>query len=113
MTPRPTSGSSAVPVEAIDRDFVPVRATVASVELDGETVLLDEEGSTIHELSRTATLLWHCLDGKGTVDEIAADVSDAFGTDLTRVRGELIEFVRGLGRKGLLTNSSSTGPDRQ
>lgn len=104
MTQRSGAQDEAVPVETIDGDFAPAPATVASVELDGETVLFDEQSGTIHELSRTATLIWRCLDGSSTVDDIAADMSDVFGMDLERMQGELIEFVRELGRKGLLGN---------
>jgi hypothetical protein len=111
MTQRSRSEERAVvPVEAIDGCFAPAPATVASVELDGETVLFDEKRGTIHELSRAGTLIWRCLDGNGTVDEIAVDMSEVFGVELARVQTELIEFVRELGRKGLLDNCEPTAP---
>jgi hypothetical protein len=87
----------------IDETFLPrAAAHVASVELDGEAVLYDEDRETVHLLSPTATVLWNCFDGSGTIGEIAADVADAYGADVAAVREDIVRVARDLGRQNLL-----------
>lgn len=95
--------SDAITAGDIGEGFAPhVRASVAGVELDGETVLLDDESGAMHTLNPTATVVWSCFDGSGTVAEIAADVADAYGADPTTVTSDVLELARALGRQGLL-----------
>jgi hypothetical protein len=89
--------------ESIGLDFVPrSRETVASVELDGEAVLYDEETGEAHVLSPTATVVWFCCDGGGTIEEISKDIAEAFATDPGAVREDVLRVVREFGGLGLL-----------
>ncbi len=83
---------------------------VASVELDGEVVLLDEEHQ-VHLLNPTAGLLWACFDGRGTVAEIAADVAEAFGVPIEAVQPEVVGLTEDLVARGLLQLDADDGPD--
>lgn len=97
--------------DEIDESFVPrARSGVAGVELDGETVLLDDDTGAMHTLNPTATVLWDCFDGSGTLAEIAADVADAYSTDQSIVVGDMLELARALGRQGLLDGVEADPP---
>ena len=87
----------------IDGSFVPVRrGSVASVEIGGEGVLLDQITIKVHLLDPIANVVWSCMDGSGTIDELAADLSDAFGVSLEQVRRDILVLATELGRRGLL-----------
>jgi peroxiredoxin len=96
-------GVEPVPPDAIDATFVPVaRADVTIGERDGETVLVDRASGAVHLLNPTAAIVWQCLDGSGTIDEIAADIADVFEQDASDVGGTVVEVVRRFGSQGLL-----------
>jgi PqqD family protein of HPr-rel-A system len=78
------------------------RASVCSVELDGETVIYDAESGVSHLLNQTGTLVWGCLDGDTTLDELVADLAAAYGVADSVVRDDVIALVRQLGRQRLL-----------
>ncbi len=89
---------------AIDASFVPTpRGAIYTVEIDGEAVLLDEDENRLHHLNETATLVWKCLDGAASVDDIVRDVSDVLGASYEVVLGDTIAVCRDLGAQGLLT----------
>jgi thiol-disulfide isomerase/thioredoxin len=89
--------------EAIDGSFVPViRDSVAITEHAGETVLLNRMTGNVHLLNPTAAIVWGCLDGTGTIDEIVADITDVLGLEGDEVRASVLEVVRRFGRQGLL-----------
>ncbi|MGZ4801160.1 MAG: PqqD family peptide modification chaperone, partial [Acidimicrobiia bacterium] len=62
---------------AVDGASVPqARPDVAVVTLDGEAVI--HRRGQVHVLDPVATLVWRCADGEASVNEIAADLADAF-----------------------------------
>lgn len=88
---------------AIGPDFAPRRtATAYTVELDGEAIVLDEEQNRLHLLNHTATLVWACFDGSGTLAEIAHDLADSVAQPESRILDEVVALTRSLGREGLL-----------
>ena len=90
--------------EAIREDSTPSRSPrVESVELDGQAVLYLESSNAMHVLNPTATVVWFCLDGNGTVSEIARDISDAFGADPETVKADVLRVVREFADDGLLS----------
>lgn len=93
--------------DEIDRFFVPrPRTDVAIVELDGEAVIAatagDDERLLTHWLNPIGTIVWQCFDGTASLDELIADLADAFGADPDVVANDVIELSRALGRSGLL-----------
>lgn len=89
--------------DEIDGAFVPeLRSSIASVELHGEAVLLDEVTGSLHVLNAMATLVHTCFDGAGTIDELVVDLAEAFGEDVDTVREDVVALARDLGRQGLL-----------
>ncbi len=90
-----------------DRDlgsFLPARRDgISEAEIDGELVLLDTSNGTLHLLNRAAASVWSELDGTRSVEEILADLSDASGSKVERVREDVFRFLDELARAGLLS----------
>jgi len=112
----PEPDGTAITADAIDEAFVPrQRDGVASVELDGETVLAvvvgEHEAWQTHCLDPVGTVVWKCFDGTAPIDELVADLSDAFETDIEVVRNDVLEMARQLGRAGLLSGVAPEMPD--
>lgn len=109
----PPSGQDA-PVRAADIDttFVPRRSAATCTEvLDGECVILDEAGDRLHHLNATATVVWTCFDGTGTLAEIATDLAAEFGTDAATTASDLVTLARALGAAGLLDGVEAEDDD--
>ena len=88
---------------SIQVDFVPVsRRSARLIELDGHALLHDEGIRRWIVLNPTAYALWQCLDGTGTVAEIAEDMGAVFGQERESVEKQVLAMVQNLGRKGML-----------
>jgi peroxiredoxin/uncharacterized membrane protein YphA (DoxX/SURF4 family) len=89
--------------QVIAGTFVPVgRSDVSMAEREGEMVLVDRLTGAVHVLNPTAAIVWQCLDGSGSVDEIGIDIADVFEQEQGEVREAVLEVVRRFGRQGLL-----------
>lgn len=100
MTVGPTTGRG---VDGIDARFVAtLRATVSSLGLDGEVLVLDEHQGRTLLLEGTAAVVWRCLDGISTVAEISEDIAEAYQAPVTSVTGDVLALVAQLGALGLL-----------
>lgn len=92
----------------VDVGFVPrVPGTVASVEVDGDTVVYDGASKSVHVLSPTATLIWSGIDGHTSLGQISRDLGRSFGADLDIVRSDVLDLAADLMEKGLI---SEAGP---
>jgi hypothetical protein len=88
---------------SLDAEFAPAHAAaVYAVEIDGEAVLLDQVVNRLHLLNRSATLLWICFDGRTTVRELVAEISDELGLPYDTVLADTLRVVQELGAQGLL-----------
>src|SRR6478672_11447682 len=88
---------------SVDAEVAPARAaSVYSVEIDGELVLLDEHEDRLHHLNPTASLLWSCFDGEARVQDVARDISDELGLSYELVLADAVRVVCELGAEGLL-----------
>jgi PqqD family protein of HPr-rel-A system len=93
----------------IDGTFRPRRApSVAFTELDGEIVLYDEDTGHTHLLNPTAGVLWQCFDGDATLDELAADVADAYGIDPDAAATDVQAATRSMGELGVIDGVRGT-----
>jgi hypothetical protein len=97
-------------VETIDGSFVPRRSPVASVELDGETVVAGRGAGGFFRLDPVASLVWSCLDGSGTADEIARDLAVELGAPPAVVTDGVVDLIRTLGRMGCIEGVGGDGP---
>ena len=98
----------AAPIEIeaadIELDFVArPRDTTFATEFDGETLLVDRETGFLNLLDPVGSIVWNCLDGQETLAELADELAEAFGAPAEVVRQDVLEMVRSVGRKGLLT----------
>jgi thiol-disulfide isomerase/thioredoxin len=98
----------------IDEHFAPrLRDDIASVEIDGESVLLVEGTYRLHWLNQLATIVVSCFDGTATLEELAADFRSAFRADPEVIRNDLLEITRQLGAAGLLVGVAEEVPQPQ
>ena len=103
---------SVVPPDATPLERSTPPSSVASVEIEGESVLLDTTGA-LHHLDAIGTLIWACCDGSSSMDELAVDLANAFNVDRKRARRDVTAFVRTLVSRGLLTPAEGArGPAR-
>ncbi|MGH2572304.1 MAG: PqqD family peptide modification chaperone [Actinomycetota bacterium] len=98
----------------IDERFAPrLRENIASVEIDGESVLLVEGTYRLHWLNQLATIVVSCFDGAATLDELVADFRAAFRADPEVIRNDLLGITRQLGAAGLLAGVAEEIHDHQ
>ena len=89
----------------VDERLVPVRReAVHTVEVDGEAVLLDEDGGRLHLLNATGAIVWACFDGESAIGEIVTDISEVLGTPRDVVLADTLAISRHLASEGLLAN---------
>jgi len=74
-------------------------------------VYVRESGIT-HHLTKAATAVWQCLDGRTPLAELAEDLAAATGWNRRAVEAELLEVVHGFGRDGLLDRGAPTRGER-
>lgn len=80
-----------------------VKDGLAEAELDGERVVWDPDTGQLARLDRIGSLVWLCLDGAVTVEELSADLAHAFGMPAAVVRTEVENLLRRLSEVGLVT----------
>jgi thiol-disulfide isomerase/thioredoxin len=104
--------------DAIDGGFVPRRhAAALEIAVGNEVVVMR---GLAHALNPTATLVWQCFDGEGTIDEIVSDLAEATGADRDVIENDVLALTRQLAEVGLLdgvagvpdTMTAVTGPER-
>lgn len=77
------------------------------VEIDGEALVWDGEGYGLHYLNGLGTLVYQLCDGKGTVKETAADISETFGVPLKEVQQDVQRLVREFRDLGIIERKAS------
>jgi len=87
-------------IEEIDGTFVPrPQPRVVTVVVGEELVVV---GSLPHVLNPTASLVWRCFDGEGSVDELVRDLVEATQSEESVVRGDVLALTRQLAVAELL-----------
>ncbi|MEP7054584.1 MAG: PqqD family protein [Actinomycetota bacterium] len=81
------------------------REGVMSVELEGDTVLLDTLSGQYFRLNTTATLVWSLLEHASSVDELARQVHAHTEVDPDILRGDLAELLESLEQQQLVVAS--------
>lgn len=97
---------SDLPITAAPRP----RAGLATVELDGETVIYDERTAGIHLLDKVATVIWRFLDGENTLERLARELSAAYGTDEPTVARDVLALARQLDEQDLFEPVDAEAP---
>ncbi|HEX2699156.1 MAG TPA: PqqD family protein [Acidimicrobiales bacterium] len=83
------------------------KAGLGDAELDGERVLWDPETGCVARLDRVGSLVWACLDGESSLDEVTGDLAAGFATPPEVVRRDVVTLVARLSEMGLLVEEPS------
>jgi len=79
-----------------------VRSDLAVVELEGEAVIYDPESDELHQLNSTATIVFNCFDGTGTMKQIAEGISSSVGVPIEEVEKGVRALYRDFRERGLI-----------
>ncbi len=74
--------------------------------LDGEAVIMSEDGKEIHTLNKVASVIWELADGEKTVDQIVAVICDRFDVEKDVAQGDILKFIQKLVDQQLLQNTT-------
>lgn len=80
-------------------------ASVCTIEVEPEALLLDEATGRVQVLNAAAALLWACLDGTSSLGEICADLADGLGAPYSTVLADTITVVRELLDEGFAVDT--------
>ena len=69
------------------------RADVNSRVVEGETVVLDRQHELIHQLNHTATYIWERCDGKASVEDIAAQLTETFAVAYEIALKDVVQVI--------------------
>ena len=87
----------------ITMDSIPVPADSFSVrKLGEETIILAQEGESIHSLDEVGTFFWETIDGKRSLGEILPLICAEYDADEEIIRADLLDFIADLAEKGIL-----------
>jgi PqqD family protein of HPr-rel-A system len=75
------------------------------VELDGEAVVYDEHNGELHHLNPSATVALSLCDGTRTVEQMADEVSNAFGVSVQDVLPQMRSVLERFAEAGLLAGA--------
>lgn len=78
------------------------RSGVNARIVEGETVILDQQGGLIHQLNRTASYIWDRCDGRSSLGEIGQQLVEAFDVDSKTAADDVAAIVGQLRRLNLL-----------
>ena len=63
-------------------------------EIEGEIVILTEDGRNIHTLNNVGSVIWNLADGVRSISEIAVLVCDRFEAQGDAAETDTLEFCR-------------------
>jgi len=81
---------------------VKIRSDLIVREVNGETVILDLSAGHLHTLNATASFVWHQLDGRQTVQDIAQAVSRMFNVDIKVAEKDVTTVIARMGEQQLV-----------
>jgi PqqD family protein of HPr-rel-A system len=78
------------------------REDVEHVVLDGEAVVYDPVLGSVHHLNATATLVWQCCDGTGSIDDLVDDLAGAYDAPRPQIETDVRTLLADLESRALL-----------
>ena len=78
------------------------RDDLTVVELDGESVVYDEQNGGIHHLNTSATIVWLLCDGITSEENISESIAVTFSLDKAEVSNQVRDAIRSFVDAGLL-----------
>ena len=79
------------------------RADVRIQQVDGETLVLDDENGYIHQLNDTASFVWLQCDGKSSTEEIVRRFAEEFDVEDAVAAKDVSEVIEKLRELWLLS----------
>nr|WP_290669477.1 PqqD family protein [Ardenticatena sp.] len=80
---------------------------VVSRDADGEVVIVHARTGKVTVINHVGAFIWHCIDGKHTVQEIVEAVVRTFDVSAGRAREDTLAFLQTLADKNLITLSGT------
>ena len=75
-------------------------------KIDGEIVILTEDGRKIHTLNSVGSAIWEMADGSKDLSEIAEEVCERFEVTRKEAESDITEFCTEMTAKNILQMSS-------
>jgi hypothetical protein len=82
--------------------------TAHAVEVDDDAIVIDERSGALYRLTPTGALLWRCLDGVSTLEEICEDIAEAFDAPLDSVAAVVTELMAHLLAVGVVEDRAAS-----
>ena len=76
--------------------------------IEGDIVVIKDDGLSTHVLNKTAAFIWEMCDGKCGIDEITAKMYEHFEVSLEAVHADVIEIVEKLTQVGIMSQIEET-----
>jgi Coenzyme PQQ synthesis protein D (PqqD) len=70
-------------------------------DVDGEVVIVDLRAGRVHQLNRTASIIWEACDGESTVAELADVLAHRFNVDPVTASNDVLAAVTEFQKFGL------------
>lgn len=70
-------------------------------DIAGEVVIVEEDGTTVHMLNKTASHIWNLADGTRRPDDISHELCQRFEVTPAQAQAETERFCRQLTEAGL------------
>jgi hypothetical protein len=86
------------------------RPDLITSTVDGEIVVLDRAAGYVHQLNATASQIWRACDGRQSVEDIVAQVTEHFGGAAETVLKDVTTAVAEFERLGLLLDGPPGEP---
>ena len=80
-------------------------------QVDGQIVVLNQDGTSLTTLNETAAVVWLAIDGSRTLTELAGVLADEYEIARDRALEDVVELCNGLAGEVLL--ESASGESRQ
>lgn len=75
-------------------DRVPERSRrIAWATIDGETVLLDQEGKETLGLNEEGRRIWELADGTRTIGRIVESIAGEYEVSIEKARADVLQFL--------------------
>jgi hypothetical protein len=75
---------------------------VATRTIDGEAVIVSPDDSMLHNLNEVATIVWEMADGRHSLSDIAARLSEDYEVDAKEAMQDVQALCDELASKGVL-----------
>lgn len=91
-----------------DITFIPVRLQgIITQDVDGETLILNNQGAEIHQLNEVASFVWGHCDGSCSVESICQLLLKNYNVSEDQAVKDVVAVIEQFKAKGLLQGDKS------